>query len=202
MAARVAKSATAAADCRPPAARAVTVWGLASTVTATLRFWSMAATVPTAAATAAGAGDPTAVAGWARSWAAGGVCDAARGTCTGRMTANRSFWVLGATSVYTTWVVMEPMAWPVLRLTSCARSGYTPEGDWHWPAEVRSMVKPVVDDGEASPIWTGMDRSNPPPASTGSPLTARGEWVEEIGVPVGPDADTDWSKADTLDRQE
>ena len=42
----------------------------------------------------------------------------------------------------------------------------------------------------------------PAAGEAGSPLTGRGERVEEIRVPRGPDAEpTDWSKADTLDRQ-
>ena len=54
----------------------------------------------------------------------------------------------------------------------------------------------------AVPTTTGMDRSTTPPPTAGSPLTGRGDGVEEIGVSDGTDeVDTDWSNADTLDRQ-
>jgi hypothetical protein len=46
-----------------------------------------------------------------------------------------------------------------------------------------------------------MERSKPPPATAGRPVTAKGDGVEVSGSPVGPDEDSDWSKADTLDRQ-
>ena len=47
-----------------------------------------------------------------------------------------------------------------------------------------------------------MDRSTAPPGAAGSPDTARGVRVESMGVPEGPVVGfTDWSKAETLDRQ-
>ena len=53
---------------------------------------------------------------------------------------------------------------------------------------------------------THMDRHargrSTPPVVTGSPDRGRGAVVESMGVPAGPDAEsTDWSKAETLDRQ-
>jgi hypothetical protein len=63
------------------------------------------------------------------------------------------------------------------------------------------MVKPVAAGVAARPVSTGIERSNSPPPIGGRLLTARGDGVEEIGVPDGPDGDSDCSNPDTLDRQ-
>jgi hypothetical protein len=65
------------------------------------------------------------------------------------------------------------------------------------------MAKPPVGDVEEErPTDTGRDRSKPPPARAGSPLTGRGARVALIGDPSGPpDEFTDWSNAETLERQ-
>ena len=62
------------------------------------------------------------------------------------------------------------------------------------------MVNPPGAEAWASSTFTGSERSKPPPATTGSPLTGSGALVEEMGVPDGGAA-TDWSNPETLDRQ-
>jgi hypothetical protein len=50
-------------------------------------------------------------------------------------------------------------------------------------------------------MTTGMDRSNPPPASGGRPLTGSGDVVEDTGAPFRTDL-SDWSNPDRLDKHE
>ena len=54
-------------------------------------------------------------------------------------------------------------------------------------------------DADAS-TDTGIGRSKPPPGSAVSALTGSGEEVEDTAVPVGARS-SDWSNAETLDRQ-
>ncbi len=65
------------------------------------------------------------------------------------------------------------------------------------------MANPPGGAEPATPTDTGMDRSTTPSEVAGSPVSARGERVASMGVVEGPVVEvTDWSKADTLDRQE
>ena len=61
------------------------------------------------------------------------------------------------------------------------------------------MVKGAPATGLPS-TTTGIERSTSPAPSDGRLPSGTG-WLEVKGVPLGPEAATDWSKPETLERQ-